>query len=1004
MLLRRNATWSRGLLSGLALAAVLASPPALAQRRFAISPRQLDRALMELARQSGRNIVFAPESIAGMVSGAVSADDFDTALRQMTRSLSVRIGRQGAGVSIIRNPRAAASIRLKAVRPPALTPVPRPARAGDTIFVQGLRGMPVDLIGSAEPAPAGDTLLGDQPPATDRNLAEAVARIPGVLTLTTNLQGDLGGNDRAARAEGQFAAIRGLGGAYSLATIDGVAMPQSLPYGREVQLGMLPAFGFAALELVKTPGPERAGDVTGAVIDIRAPSAFDGSPQGLKLVAAGGIDTNARAYRQNAANGQLGLRYVRRFGTGDRLGIALTAQAGRRAFANSQQTYQQGTVEFRIADAEGRTPAGIDPARNLLPTSVNAQFTRGTTHSASAMAAFDYQPSSDLRLFARLTFAGSRTEQDIYQLGFQSGSTAGDITRTPIGNGLYEQASTNGAIHYWYQTNPERSTMLLGQTGLNAALGGTDLRLRLHAGSGVTRRPDHVEVSFWDPVSTGLENGVSIGMQGGYPVPLLTAADARLAQGLSSFPVRLQGEVRSQRSSDHRFGGELAAGRRSETGVLRLVETGIVATRSRRLGQVTDITYSNVFAPGTTLGSSGLATGEIAAILPGTYDFALPLMDRERLLAHIRSASEPDLSPDERNGQSFAVSETVAALYARARIAAGPFVLTPGLRAEQAWIDARYWVAGNDGVDTGDIDYGWNRSRAHFGALLPSIGLRWNPDARRAVRATLWTSYVRPSPNQLAGSATVENSNTGALELIRGNPDLRAVRALNFDWSFEWRAPDEARFSVALFAKRLAHYLYDAGGDYANATDRSETGLVVIEPTNGGTAQLAGIEFSGNLPLGRLAGALDGWRISAQTTLLHARVRLKNPRLDPVEHMQYAPERNLSVELGYSGEGWSGTLTGRWTGRYLQQYGLFGQSESGSSTLYGSALDVWVQPSSQFDVNLARDLAAIGTIRFFVRNLLAADAYRSTVGRRAGPVGQRIATGRVVGLRIDRSF
>jgi len=63
-----------------------------------------------------------------------------------------------------------------------------------------------------------------------------------------------------------------------------------------------------------------------------------------------------------------------------------------------------------------------------------------------------------------------------------------------------------------------------------------------------------------------------------------------------------------------------------------------------------------------------------------------------------------------------------------------------------------------------------------------------------------------------------------------------------------------------------------------------------------------------------------------------------------------------------------------------------------------------VQPSSQIDINLGYDAAAIGTIRFFVRNLLTADAYRSTVGRHAGPVGQRIATGRVIGLRIDRSF
>ena len=142
----------------------------------------------------------------------------------------------------------------------------------------------------------------------------------------------------------------------------------------------------------------------------------------------------------------------------------------------------------------------------------------------------------------------------------------------------------------------------------------------------------------------------------------------------------------------------------------------------------------------------------------------------------------------------------------------------------------------------------------------------------------------------------------------------------------------------------------------------------------------------------------------AQATLLHARVRLGNPLLARVEHMQYAPDHNFSAELGYAGDRWSAALTGRWTGAYLQQYGLFGTSASGNSVLNGSALNIWVRPSRQIDFNLARALRSDVTIRVFARNLLADPAYGSTIGRHSDTVSQAIATGRVVGLQIDGRF
>lgn len=966
---------------------LLAPAPACAQRRIVLAAQPLERALLALARQSGRNILFAPESVAGMVARPVDAADFDGALAQMLAGLPVRVVHQTAGVSIARAARPVVPRpRLSHGRSTVPAVPPPPAEA--TIYVTGSRAIQTPEPGLPRVAVAdADTLAGDRPSPADRNLAEALARMPGVLTRTTNLQGDLGGIDRAARADGQFTAVRGLSGAYSLVTIDGVAMPQALPYGRDAQMGLLPAFGFGAVRLIKTPGPERAGDATGAVIDVQTPSAFDPGARSLKLVAIAGMDGSARDYRQPAGYGQFGVRMARRFDD-DRWGVAIGLQAGRRAFANSQQTYQQGSIEFRQVNAAGRSPAGIDPAANLLLTSVNAQFTRGETRTASAMAAFDFRPSAALHVYARLSAAESATDQDIYQLGFQGGGSAADIRRTPLGDGSYGLASTRGALHYWYQTNPERTHFALAQIGTVAQLGTSELRARAHWGLGVVSRPDHIETSFWDVAGTALPGGVQLVDRGGYPVPQLSATDAGLARAVLDYPVHRFAQKRDQRSDDRRLGGDLALTRRFADGTIDL---GLGVDRSRRSNRQVDVDYG-LGKDGETLAASGLVRGDIAAILPGVYDYRLPLIDGSRLRARIRAAAQPPLTPDILNGASLDTRETIVTGYARLVAAAGTMTITAGLRGEHALLQTDYWLSGNDGVDANGIDYGWNRSRSRFTVLLPSLDLRW----RSGLHAALWTSYTRPSAAQLAGSAVVETTDTGALRITRGNPDLRAVRAINLDLGGEWRWRGGATLSLAAFAKRLTHYLYDAGGDYANAQAAAgDAGVTILQPRNGGTARLLGLEASGVLPLA------PGLTLATQVTVLRGRVRLHHPDLAAIEHLQYAPDYNASAELRFRRDGWDAQLIGRWTGAYVQQYGLLGTSASGYSVLASSALDQWVRPARQIDASLARAIGTRATLRLFARNLLADAAYRSTIGRHSDTVPQTVPTGRMIGLGLD---
>lgn len=997
--------WGRGLsfpmaARGAALALLLPHPIAAQamQAGLSVPPQPLEAALLALARQTGRNILFSREAVRGMVSRPVRAGDFDSALRQMLAGLPLRVTRRGHAVTIVPAPLPAQPRDARPPRPAARPALPPPPKA-ETILVQGYRPR-----GEADELRnyAGDTL--DSATARrlpDRNLAETLARVPGVLSLTTNLQGDLGGNDRAARAEGQFVAIRGLGGAYNVARIDGIAIPQSMPYGRDAQLGLLPAAGFSSVTVVKAVGPELAGDATGGTIEFRSPTAEGTAPRGLSLSFTGGLDDRALSYGQDGSYAALAAGLVARLGPDERLGIAVTGQFARRAFANSQQTYQRGQVEFALVDAEGHSAPGFDPAENLLLTGVNAQFTRGTTRTANLLSSLDYRLSDHVTVFTRFAYAGASTEQEIYQIGFQGGRDESYVARTPVGGGIYAVRSIASDVHYWYQTNPERSEFALAQTGVALALGRTSATIRLHAAHGRSSRPDHIETSFWDPLATRQSEGLTLDYIHGYPVPVLNAADRALAAGILDYPYHNIGELRTQRSSDRQIGLDATAATRFDTGALRSLEAGFALSRDRRAGYQRNFEALDTYPPGSTLRMTGLADGRLGAVLPGIYDFAIPLIDGGRFATLLDAAHFAALSPDAYNNQTVTGTDDIAAAWVVARLAFGALELAPGLRGEASWIRNRYWVAGNQGVDADGVDYGWNRGRSRFAALLPSLFARLAAAEGLALRAGLWASYARPSVGQLAGTSGSAPDADGTLVLTRANPDLKAVRALNLDLGAEWAGAGGGQLSAAFFAKRLRHYLYDAGGGFVALAPQGGEGLVrIIEPANGGTASILGLELHASLPL----PGLTGWTIGGDATLLRTRVRLRNPLLDAVERVQNAPDYNLTARIGFESGGWSALAAARWTGAYVQEYGLFGTSLSGWSELDGSAFDVWVRPSRQIDLSLGRALGGTRMLRLFVRNAADDRAFRNTIGRYSDKVPQAIDSGRLIGVKLEQGW
>lgn len=953
-----------------------------------LPPMRLEDALLALAGRGGRNILFLPDAVRGLRSRAIHARSFEDALRQMMVGRPLAIERlPGGAVRVV--PRPAAVVRRRAAPSP-----PSPAAPPTDVVVKGSNegggGFPSSFALATSLSPDEMRQL------PDRTVAEVLGRLPGVVTLATSLEGEMGRIDRAARATGDFVAIRGLPGAYAQSRMDGVSLPQTLPYGRGSPLGMATMSVSGSVTLTRILAGRDAGEGTAGVVDIRHLSPFDEKARRWRVDLAVGADEMAARYRQGmmAWSAGLGHGWASRDG---RLAVRIDADIAVRPFFSVEQTYQNGNFQLALSDAAGNNPPGVDPARNLLLTSVNAEISRGAYRDYALNASAGYRIGERLTVTARLGWFRRDTRQDVYQIGFHGGRTPDYTTRDPIGDGLFRARSVRGEVHYWFQTNPERDELMLGQIALKRLGPSVDLSARLFGADGRLERPDHIEISFWDPQGTQLSSGVALDRRAGFPVPILSDADRRLIAAPLDFPIHNQGERQRLAMTDRRFGGEATARWHDLGGWLASAEIGVSVLRSRRRRSESHEQLSDTFAAGTTLGESGLVTQIVPRLLPGIYDFPVPLIDDDALVRALAASSVVPNGPDALYTGNATLEEEQAAIHATATIERRALSIRPSLRVQSIWMHGRFWLSGNDGIAMNGVAYGWNLWRRRDTAILPAVAAQWQASAKLTLTAALWRSQTRPADYQIAGSGAATRNAENAPVIERGNSHLRAVDGTNVDLGINWRGPAGATLSVTVFAKWLDHYLYDAGNNYANAGEASSDGIWISEPRNGGTARIAGIEIAARQPLAALG--LADWTLGFDAALLDSRVRLGNV----VERTQFAPAHSGTIRLDYAGTRLSFDVAWSFTDAYIQEYaGQFGSAATGKM-LQGSAYDVWVQPSRQINLGLGYACGP-GMIRLTIRNLFDDMVYRSTMGRHSDAIPETVVGGRQFQLRYAVQF
>ena len=827
------------------------------------------------------------------------------------------------------------------------------------------------------------------------NVAEALSLMPGVNVMNTG-QSFVGGVDGAARGEGMFVAVRGMNAEYNVNLIDGVEVAQGQPYSRGVQLSLLPPSVLKTIVLNKTSTADMDGDAIGGTIDFRTPTAFDYSGPEGNITVGTRFESRASDYHKDPLGYDVSGELARRFGANDEFGLYVEAYTDFRYFYNSELG---GVMEalccdnawaFKVADANGNTPAGVDPAQNLELTGANVGVSYGFERRMGGDMSLDWRPDDTLAAYSRLTYSHQYTEQNsaltqIVGMGVLQGSASPYEIGT---TGLYQPDIANVSIRYWFETNPEVAELGTYQLGFTKKIDGWTIAPNAFVSWGRDDRPDHIEIDARSNSLLGgdvTDNGFPYGgtslftYSNNFPYPTLTSQMTSQLNNILGLPAYDRGEVQEGRSHQTKGGARVDLQYDFGDGLLESVKFGTKYVDSSREVNFRDWTIPGY--AGGDFGSEPIWTGSFSHVFPGKYGWADPYPSLPSLFSYFTQGNGSHyidtcdgITVNNWNCDTLKGTEAVASGYAMLQMRAGDWEFIPGVRFEHTDIKDTFWVIPKD-VNGDDLAGHFGNNYTHYNEALPSILVNYRPSATTVYRGAIWTSYERPPFVQLAGSASVSPSASGTTTITEGNPNLKAITATNYDLSGEWKTDSGGFLTAAAFFKQIQHYLFDNGSSAENTTSTGAatgTGILYIEPTNGGSAQVYGVELGGRQKFKWLPAPFDGLGIEASATGEHTGVHLDETGLKPVERMQNAPNWMGNVELFYEARGLELGVIYNYSGAFLVQYDYMDQHASWD--------DLWMRARQRVDLHAGYTFEQGVKLDLGIANLLRNYQYWTHIG------------------------
>jgi TonB-dependent receptor len=843
----------------------------------------------------------------------------------------------------------------------------------------------------------------------DASVADSLSRIPGVSTIVNQDTG-----------EGQYVTIRGLAGTYNAYTINGVRVAETDPASRDVSLNLLPPNGLAAVTVAKTQTPDMDGDAIAGAIDFRTPNAFDFKKNTVvRVYGAGGFNDRALQANEAAGAAQAQVDLAHKFAD-DRFGIYVSADYGL-SHGEGQEVENDGEWEPYHWKANNDEPIdynslqlpGIDlDYRRLKQTRIGGNFSfdyhgdhtqlylrgqyaqlklRGTNDTTEYNAQDDTprltqvnpnatnltQPDQSI---TGTTVIGGKTYSVYNYTTSQIVDEDGDgrITGHDAEMGDNEGYwSLNGRSGVWdpqsfvfgRSTEVIDSNQYLGtiDAGGHSDFGRLHLDYDASLSIGKQTSPDDYSLEYDTEINAPLTWTEA---DPRFPQPNTTAA----ASAVQSNPSLLNpdgAELERSSQRDTRLALKLDA-RYDFGGILDYVKFGGKYTRSHRRYVDQTLFDGELLAPyDTDLADSGLIQKTVNSTLGGRYYYGA-VYSRAAIIKAINAAMavDPVTDPEDLYGQDQWSTEQIYAGYALANFKLGDLSVVAGGRFEHRDTFSKFYdnneVDGDGDDDAPPPTLNIDTTKRAYSVFLPSITATYRPGEKQVYRAAIWTGYSAPEFGYLSGAETVTHAQNGdILSISKGNPDLKAARALNFDASAEYYPDRSSLVSLAGFYKRIQHFIFT--NDDSVDADTNSGQIDISQPMNGRTAHLYGIEFDVIKSFQGLIPPFDGFGVEANVTAQHSRAKSGNPDYPNAMPLVDAPSLLYNLAVTYQKYGIDAKLSYSWRGKYVEQ-------------LRDNGIAKWVQPNKSLDLHIRYNVNEHFAVDFEASNLMNDWKYYTTRG------------------------
>lgn len=679
----------------------------------------------------------------------------------------------------------------------------------------------------------------------DQTVGEALARLAGVSVVV---------DGRSA-----FASIRGAEAKLNSVTLDGSHLSSPANDGvfttggsetRAVDLGTIPSDMISSIEVIKALPADRDADAFGGQINLVTRSAFDLPGRSLN----GRVEYRYNSLRKD--DGYAGsINYSDVVNAARTLGVTAT-------LSYSKEKYGQNDYEIAYFDkaiAPVNTIAGIT---DQAISEWDQRYRESEKESLGGNLNFDFRPTnSPTQLYLKIFHNGSETESQRWRLrerGFATlAATSTDARATGAEARITRRLDRtltdrdNDRVALGGKTRLGDGTLSYEATYGEATLDARSRRYQFETASSALRRNIDWVVDRADPIYPR----VTLTHRPTGTNALLVTQDMALNQARFHFvegqdedlTARLDYEFNQKLAETPltwKFGAKFRGKDRSLDGSLD--DYAPVGAAPLQNAFTQNYEPRGVFeGRKATFGPFPALDAVFANINPGSSSYTLVPGDESTIVSISR----------------YTAAEDITAGYGMATAQFGKLQAIGGLRYEKTEVDYTYRPTATTRAN----------GSSSYDNLFPSVLFNYRFNRDLVLRAAWTNTLTRPDYGDLIpyeSSLDPEgllNLDSGALaKVFRGNPNLRAQKASNYDLSLEWYFQPTGMLAVSVFKKDIKDFIYKG----VSRESRPPITVALYQNLNGGTQDITGTELTWVQALSMLPAPFDGFGFSANATFV----------------------------------------------------------------------------------------------------------------------------------------